>query len=113
MATEDDRQEERDRMGNDPFDGASGELQEENTVERPSDRSDESEDDLEAEHQASTSTERPSNVTRSTEDLTIGENKKQPQGADQGEDTMNGRSSSEQAIENQERALESGEESPG
>lgn len=92
MATEGDTQEERDRMDDDPVDSREG-LH-----------------DLEAERQASTSTERPSNVARSTEDLTIGGNTKQPQGADQGRAER--RSSSGQAIENQERALETGEEAP-
>ena len=79
MATEGDRQEERDRMDNDPF------------------NSNEQDDHLESERQASTSTEPPSTVTRSTEDLTIGGTKKQPQGQTTGEDTADCRSSSEQS----------------
>jgi hypothetical protein len=94
-------------------------------------------DDQEAaERRASTSDEFPRNVTRSTQDLTIGGNEKNPNSqADVGDGEHSepspaesvdpepsseptpapaeGRSSSEQAAVNQERALESGEESPG
>lgn len=38
--------------------------------------------DTEAERKASTSMEYPSNVTRSTQDLTVGGDKKDPQAAD-------------------------------
>ena len=92
MATHDEGQE-RDRRDDDPVDSREG-LR-----------------DLEAERQASSSLERPRNVARSTEDLTIGGNTKQPQGRNLG--TGERRSSSAQAIENQERALETGEEAPG
>ena len=94
-----------------------------------------------AERRASTSEESPSNVTRSTQDLTIGGSGKYPEsraGAralgqehrdlspadeqatpspgppeERGNQSADGLSSSDQALENQERALESGEESPG
>jgi len=54
----------------------------------------------------------PSNVTRSTQDLTVGGNTKEPDGADPPDRTGNRRSNAEQAVKNQEQALESGEESP-
>jgi hypothetical protein len=95
-----------------------------------------------AEQRASTSMEFPADVTRSTQDLTIGGSEKDPEShtevsasAQQRPSTSatkegtpvpspkpTGRrekqstrplSDSEQALENQERALESGEESPG
>ena len=59
-----------------------------------------------AEKRASTSEESPSNVTRSTQDLTIA-------GSEKDTEPQNSLSNAEQAVENQERALESGEESPG
>ena len=95
-----------------------------------------------AEQLASTSMEFPTNVTRSTQDLTIGGSEKNPEphteasaSADQhpsasatkegtpvpspkptdrrDEQSTRHLSDSEQAVENQERALESGKESPG
>ena len=79
-----------------------------------------------AERRASTSEESPTNVTRSTQDLTIGGSEKTPDDAgthspsseanenhEQREQSADRRSTSEQAVENQERALEGGEESPG
>lgn len=93
------------------------------------------------EQRASTSLEFPTNMTRSTQDLTIGGSEKVPEhtevsaSADQHpsasatkeatpvpspkpkdrRDKQSTRplSDSEQAVENQKRALESGEESPG
>ena len=94
------------------------------------------------EQRASTSMEFPTDVTRSTQDLTIGGSEKEPKSvtevspsADQhpsasatkegtpvpsrkptdrrDEQLIRPLSDSEQAVENQERALESGEESPG
>ena len=55
-----------------------------------------------AERRAASSEESPTNVTRSTQHLTIG-------GSEKDTEPQNGSSSSEQAVENQER----GEESPG
>jgi hypothetical protein len=88
------------------------------------------------ERRAASSTEFPTNVTRSTQDLTIGGSEKDPDSRAQAsadrehpesaprrgisesssepaEAPTEGLSSSEQAAVNQERALESGEESPG
>ena len=94
-------------------------------------------DDQEAvERRASTSEEFPTNIIRSTQDLTVGGTEKDPDSqthatADREHPTPSpaerepelsseptdaptkGRSSSEQAALNQERALESGEEAPG
>ena len=74
----------------------------------------------------------PSNVTRSTQDLTVGGSEKEPTGGgaspsrrgdpDDGQETeerdqrdqpADGLSNAEQAVENQERALQCGDESPG
>ena len=89
------------------------------------------------ERRAATSNEFPTNVTRSTQDLTTGGSDKDPDSHSQAsadrehpesspperhlsdssskptEASTEGLSSSEQAAVNQERALESGEESPG
>ena len=86
------------------------------------------------ESRASASDEFPTNVTRSTEDLTIGGSEKKPPSQAQAsgdehpdspamdeeesspgptEEPPAGLSSSEQAVVNQECALESGDESPG
>jgi hypothetical protein len=94
------------------------------------------------EQRASTSMEFPTDVTRSTQDLTIGGSKKDSESHTEGgasaerrprasatkdgtpvpspkptdkrdEQSTRPLSDSEQAVENQERALESGEESPG
>jgi hypothetical protein len=89
------------------------------------------------ERRAATSNEFPTNVTRSTQDLTTGGSEKDPDSHAQAsadrehpecspaemhisessskptEAPTEGLSSSEQAAVNQERALESGEESPG
>ena len=59
-----------------------------------------------AERHASSSEESPTNVTRSTQDLTVGGSEKDPE-------AQSGVSDAEQAVENQKRALEIGEESPG
>ncbi len=77
-----------------------------------------------SERRASTSIEFPTNVTRSTQDLTIGGSDKHaesektsppsPQATeDGGEQSGDGLSNAELAVDNQERALESGAESPG
>ena len=111
MATERDRQDERDRLGNDPFDADAGNGRDQ---ENPDETGYKGERELEAERQASTSMESPSNVTRSTQDLTIGGDKKDPQAADRREDettTAGPRPSRQSQARN--RALESGEESPG
>lgn len=99
-----------------------------------SDRQEEFDTDAQevAERRASTSEESPTNVTRSTQDRTIGGSEKYTEsraGAsapvhehrdassvpteERREQSADGLSSSAQAVENQERALESGEESPG
>jgi hypothetical protein len=99
-------------------------------------------DSEEAAQRASTTMEFPTGVTRSTQDLTIGGSEKDPEsdieaGASaerrpnasatkertavpspkptdrREEQSTHPLSDSEQALENQERALESGEESPG
>jgi hypothetical protein len=90
---------------------------------------------------ASTSTETPTNVTRSTQDLTIGGTEKHAEsqsGAsapdndllgtssdekasppspepteERGDQSADGLSNAEQAVKNQQRALDSGQESPG
>ena len=95
-----------------------------------------------SERRASTSIESPTNVARSTQDLTIGGTEKHAEsrsGADapdpqlpqappadqkasspspeatevRGEQSAGGLSNAEQAVKNQQRALESGDESPG
>ena len=95
------------------------------------------EDQETVERRASTSNEFPTNVARSTEDLTTGGSEKDSDSHEQAsadrehpessleerhlsrssskptEAPTEGLSSSEQAAVNQERALESGEESPG
>jgi hypothetical protein len=112
MTTEGEKQDEGGGMGNDAFHEASDQRRQvKNAVERPSESLDKRERDAAA--RASSSTEDPTNVARSTEDLTVGGNKKQPQDADRWEDTPEPRSPAEQALENQQRALESGQESPG
>ena len=83
------------------------------------------EDEEAAERRASTSEEFPTNITRSTQDLTIGGSEKKPDAPkharvdhQQSESSpmassVEGTSNAEQAVVNQERALETGEESPG
>jgi hypothetical protein len=74
------------------------------------------------EQRASTSMEFPTNVTRSTQDLTIGGSEKDldsgaesTSSVDESDDASaaNERTPAEQAVENQKRGLESGEESSG
>lgn len=116
MTTESDRQDERDRLGNDPLSTPGGVAQSESALERQSDRTEIDRvvaSDTEAERRASTSVEFPSNVTRSTQDLTVGGNTKEPDDADPPDHSASRPSNAEQAVENQEQALESGEESPG
>ena len=132
MATEEDRQEERDRMDNDPFQAPPAEaLEEENPVHSPAEPGP-ADDEPRAEERAATSMEFPSNVTRSTQDLTVGGCEKEPTGGgarpsrrgdpddgqeteerDQGDELANGQSHAEQAVDNQGRALQNGDESPG
>ncbi len=132
MATEEDRQEERDRLDNDPIQAPPAEaLDEENPVDSPAEPGP-ADDEPRAEERAAISMEFPSNVTRSTQDLTVGGSEKEPTGGgaspstrgnpddaqgteerDQGDQSANGLSNAEHAVENQERALQSGEESPG
>jgi hypothetical protein len=95
-----------------------------------------------SERRASTSIESPTNVTRSTQDLTIGGSEKHAESqagasapddellhaspadektspvspeptAERREKSADGLSNAKQAVEKQERALESGEEAPG
>ena len=81
MTTEGDKQDEGGGMGNDAFHGASDQRRQvKNAVERPSESLDKRERDAAA--RASSSPKDPTNVARSTEDLTVGGNKKQPQDAD-------------------------------
>ena len=81
MATESDRQEERDRLDNDPLEAPPAEqLEEENPVESPA--ADE-EADAEPEHdspeeRASMSMETGGQVAKSTEGLTVGGTDKTP-----------------------------------
>ena len=132
MATEEDRQEERDRTDNDPLHARPAEaLDEENPVHSPAEPGP-ADDEPRAEARAATSMEFPSNVRRSTRDRTVGGSEKEPAGGgaspsrrgdpddgqeteerDQGDQPADGQSNAEQAVENQERALQSGEESPG
>jgi hypothetical protein len=132
MATEEDRQEERDRMDNDPIQAPPAEaLDEENPVDSPAEPGS-ADDEPHPEERAATSMEFPSNVTRSTQDLTVGGSEKEPTGGgdspsrrgnpdeaqeteerDQGDRSADGLSTAEQAVDNQDRALQSGEESPG
>ena len=111
-------------------------MQREAHVKRNSPKKAHGRDDQEAvERRASVSMETPTNVTRSTQDLTVGGTEKDPDShretsredlhstpAEKStpqppvrptEEPADGLSSSEQAAVNQERALESGEESPG
>ena len=81
MATEQDRQEERDRMGNDPVHIPTEELEEENPVEGPAPSA--PEDDAEHEREssqerASSSTEPERQVAKSTEGQTVGGTEKTP-----------------------------------
>lgn len=84
MATEEDRQEERDRLGNDPLQAPPAEtLEEENPVESPA----KPPEDEEAEHEhdspeerAASSMESARNVAKSTEGLTVGGTEKTPAG---------------------------------
>ena len=72
MATEEDRQEERDRLGNDPLETPpTEELEEENPLESPAAADDEPVRDS-PEERASTSMETERNVAKSTEGQTVG-----------------------------------------
>ena len=81
MATEQDRQEERDRLGHDPLHAPPAEeLEEENPVESPALPS---EDDAEPEHdspqeRASMSMQSGGQIAKSTEGLTVGGTEKTP-----------------------------------
>jgi hypothetical protein len=82
MATEQDRQDERDRMGNDPLHRPAEKLEEENPVESPAwqgERQDDAEQEREAsQERASSSTEPAGRVAKSTEGQTIGGTEKTP-----------------------------------
>ena len=81
MATEEDRQGERDRLGNDPLQAPPAEeLEEENPLESPAA---DQEGEAELEHdspqeRASMSMETPGQVAKSTEGLTVGGTDKTP-----------------------------------
>jgi hypothetical protein len=78
MATEEDRQEERDRLDNDPFDALPvDQLEEENPTESPAAER-ETAHEHDDEERASSSEEPPRPVGNSTEGLTIGGTDKQP-----------------------------------
>jgi hypothetical protein len=82
MATEEDRQEERGRLGNDPWEAPPAEqLEEENPVESPA--ADQDDDTEPAEHdspqeRASMSMETGGQVAKSTEGQTVGGTDKTP-----------------------------------
>jgi hypothetical protein len=80
MATEEDRQEERDRLGNDPLDAPPAEQpEEESLTESPaSDSGDDAVDEENDQARASSSAEPPRPVGKSTEGLTVGGSEKQP-----------------------------------
>jgi hypothetical protein len=82
MATEEDRQDERDRMGNEPLHPPAEELEEENPAESPAqagERQDHAEHAREAsQERAASSTERERPVAKSTEGQTVGGTEKTP-----------------------------------
>ena len=80
MATEEDRQEERDRLGHDPLEAPPAEqLEEENPTDSPNTDSEDGTGDQENDQaRASSSLEPPRPVGKSTEGLTIGGSRKQP-----------------------------------
>jgi hypothetical protein len=93
MATEEDRQDERDRLGSDPLEAPPADqpgsdpleappaeqLEEENPTESPaSDSGDQAGGGEDDEKRASSSAEPPRSVGKSTEGLTVGGSEKQP-----------------------------------
>ena len=80
MATEEDRQEERDRLGNDPLEAPPAEeLNEDNPTESPApDPGDEGVNRETDQRRASSSAEPPRSVGKSTEGLTVGGSDKPP-----------------------------------
>ena len=80
MATEEDRQEERDRLGNDPLEAPPAEeLKEENPTESPaSDSGGEGGDRETDQRRASSNAEPPRSVGKSTEGLTVGGSENRP-----------------------------------
>ena len=73
MATEEDRQDERDRTGNDPLEAPPAEeLEEENPLEAPGQPTDDGPARDSPEERASTSMEPERNVAKSTEGQTVG-----------------------------------------
>ena len=77
MATENDRQEERDRMGNDPLKAPPAEeLDEENPINSPAEPEPDAEEPGSHEERAATSMEPPTTGARSTEGLMIGGSEK-------------------------------------
>jgi hypothetical protein len=83
MATEEDRQEERDRLGNDPLEAPPAEqLEEENPTESPaSDSGDEAGDQENDNERAASSAEPPLSAGKSTEGLTVGGSENRPRGS--------------------------------
>lgn len=80
MATEADRREQRERLGDDRLEGPPAEqLEEENPTERPaSDSGDEHGDRESDQERASSSAEPPRSVGKSTEGLTIAGSENRP-----------------------------------
>jgi hypothetical protein len=79
MATEEDRQEERDRLGNDPLETPPVEqLEEENPTESPASDDADGGDREKDQERASSSTESPRSVGKSTEGLTIAGSENRP-----------------------------------
>jgi hypothetical protein len=83
MATEEDRQDERDRLGNNPVEAPPAEqLEEENPTESPAaDSADQAASQEEDNERAASSAEGPRPVPKSTEGLTIGGSEKRPDDA--------------------------------
>ena len=80
MATEQDRQEERDRMGNDPLETPpTEELEDENPLESPAPSADDEPVRDSPEERASISMETERNVAKSTEGQTVGGTEKTPE----------------------------------
>ena len=82
MATDEHRQEKRDRLGNDPQEAPPAEqLEEENPTESPaSDSGADGGDRGKDKERASSSTEPPRSVGTSTEGLTVGGSENRPDG---------------------------------
>jgi hypothetical protein len=80
MASEGDRQEQRDRLGNDPLETPPlDQLEEENPTESPASDSEADGGDREKDRErASSSMEPPRSVGKSTEDLTVAGSENRP-----------------------------------